>query len=237
MKFIIRLLTGLAVLACPWVYAAEHDANVELGQAAVYYDYHSTDTGTAVLTLNAVITETNDSLRGLKNTDRRRLGKLGQLIYQCKLMLYRPAGARAAVDAASPVLISKHYSLFTGVDQPLAADERIGICARGLREVDEASLFSASLGGQLATAEMWQTGAPGSVSNLRQLDVNLLGENETIESFDSIDIEVRFPVFQLTRPVKQWNYRFDLTDFRRAHRYIDENCTPVRLVELLASNG
>lgn len=234
MKFITRLLTGLAVLACPGLNAAEQGASVELGAAAVYYDYHSTDAGTAVLTLNAVVTETNDSLRGLKNTDRRRLGKLGQLIYQCKLMLYRPAGDKSAIDAGSPVLISKNYSLFTGVDQPLAANERLGIRARGLRAVDEASLFGASLGGQPASAELWQTGAPGSVTNLRQLDVNLFGESETIESFDSIDIEVRFPVFQLTRPVNQWSYRFDLKDFRRAHRYIDENCRPDRLVELLA---
>ena len=235
MNIITRLLTGLAVLACPWVYAAQNGDSVVFGDATVYYDYRSSDSGMAVLTLSAVVAETNDSLRGLKNTDRQRLGKLGQLIYQCRLMLYRPAVDEAAVG--SPVLISNNYSLYTGVDQPLAANERLGVRARGLRAVDEASLFTASLGGQPRTAEMWASDPPGTVANLRQLDLNLLGENDAIESFDSLDIEVRFPIFQLDKPVEQWSYRFDLTDFRRAHRHIDDNCTPARLVELLDRDG
>jgi len=237
MKYFTRLITGLAILACPWVYAAERGETVELGEASVYYDLRSTETGTAIMTLNAVVSETNDSLRGLKNTDRRRLSKLGQLIYQCKLMLHRPAGSKTEIDAASPVLISKNYSLFTGVDLALAADERLGIRAQALHSVDDASLFTASLGSKQAPAQMWEAGPPGSVSNLRQFDISLLGENDSIESFDSIDIQVRFPVFQQDKPVNQWIYNFDLKDFRRAHRYIDDNCTPVRLGELLDSNG
>ena len=108
MNFITRLLTGLAVLACPWVYAAERGVSVELGQAAVYYDYHATDTGTAVLTLNAVITETNDSLRGLKNTDRRRLGKLGQLGGPVSANEYQPR----AMDKGHPDDLFYHGRAF-----------------------------------------------------------------------------------------------------------------------------
>ena len=58
-----------------------------------------------------------------------------------------------------------------------------------------------------------------------------------IASSESIDINIRFPVFQMEKPVNQWSYNFNLSDFQRAHRYIDENCTPMRLLELIEPNS
>ena len=119
------------------------------------------------------------------------------------------------------------------VDLPLAADERVGIQARALRAIDDASLFSASLGAAAPQAQMGETVVEGAVANLKQFDVNVFSDTDFIQSSESIDIMVRFPVFQLQRPVSQWLYNFNLRDFKRAHRHIEQNCTASRLIELI----
>ena len=237
MKFINTLLSALLVFTISSVAAAEEVATMNLGNAEVIHDYHLTETGVATLTLNAVVTETNNSLRGLKNTDRRRLSKLGQLIYQCKLMLYQPDKSKLAADLKDPILISKNFSLFTGVDVPLAADELVGVRAQVLPTVDDASLFTATLGGKQKQDAVWETVGEDAAVNLRQFDVNVLSETNLIKTSESIDFTIRFPVFQLKKPVNQWIYNFNLKDFKRALTYIDENCTPVKLVDLINRNG
>ena len=47
-----------------------------VGAAEVVLDYEESDSGVAVLTANALIAETNDARRGLRNDDRRRLASL-----------------------------------------------------------------------------------------------------------------------------------------------------------------
>jgi hypothetical protein len=126
MKLTNTLISALFVLTILSVVVADELKTVNIGAAEVFYDYQPTDTGVATLTLVAQISETNNSLRGLKNVDQRRLRKLGQLIYQCKLMLYKAGEGNRTFDLKAPILISKNYSLFTGVDLPLAADEQIG---------------------------------------------------------------------------------------------------------------
>ncbi len=226
----IPLLVLLAV--SPGVTAVEARV-VEFGGAQVVYDYAVTDRGLATLTLIALVDETNNSLRGLKNSDPRRLSKLGQLLYQCKLMLYKSDRRSDSQQQRDPFLISKNYSLFTGVDLPLASDERIGIQALALREVDEGSLFSATLGERESAQRVWESVADGGIANLRQFDVNILKQSELIESSEAIDLVVRFPVFQLERPVSQWSYSFDVTDFKQAVRHADENCSPATLMQLV----
>lgn len=237
MRQLDKLLIGLVVMTLSCSAAAVEVERLSIGDVEVRYDYESLETGTAILTVNAVVSETNNRLRGLKNTDRRRLGKLGQLIYQCKLMLLKPGNSERPAEASDPVLMAKNYSLFTGVDLPLAADERVGIQAQLLQSVDTGSLFAPSLGGKQAQREIWQTVGEGAAINLKQFDVGVLSQSGLIENSESIDLIVRFPVFQVERPVSQWTYNFDLRDFRRAQRHIDENCTPVRFVELIGQRG
>lgn len=232
MKLITTLLSTLLVLTISSAFAADEVSTVNLGNAEVSYNYQLTDTGVAILSLIALVPETNNSLRGLKNTDRRRLGKLGQLIYQCKLMLYKPDKSNRSVGAKDPILISKSFSLFTGVNLQLTADERVGIQAQVLQAVDDDSLFTTSLGERGMHKRMWETLGEDTAINLKQFNINVLDATDLIEASESIDIVVRFPVFQLEQPVSQWSYNFDLKDFKQAVRHVDENCTAVRLVEL-----
>lgn len=232
MKLLNSLASVLVVLAMTPAFAADELKAVRIGDAEVFYEYRQNETGIAILTLIAQVAETNNSLRGLKNTDRRRLGKLGQLIYQCKLMLYKSGKNDPEVDAKQPFLISRNYSLFTGVELSLVADERVGIQAQALQAVDNESLFTPSLGKGDTHKGMWQTVERGSAINLKQLNVNVLNESDLIQTSESIDIIVRFPVFQLKQPVSQWSYNFNLKDFKLAIRHIDENCTSDKLMEL-----
>jgi len=233
MKLTNTLISALLVLTISSKVAADEVKTVNIGAAEVFYNYQTTDTGVATLTLVARISETNNSLRGLKNLDQRRLSKLGQLIYQCKLMLYKADKADRTFNAKDPILISKNYSLFTGVDLPLAADERVGIQAEALQIVDEESLFTATLGDGDTIKKVWETQGEGSEINLKHFNVNVLNETDLIETSESIDIVARFPIFQLEKPVSQWSYNFRLKDFKQAIQHIDKNCTPTRFMELI----
>lgn len=233
MKLTNTLISLLVVLFVSPVSAAEEVKTLNIGAARVSYNYQPTDTGVETLTLVALVSETNNSLRGLKNMDQRRLSKLGQLIYQCKLMLYQDDKSSRAIDANSPILISKNYSLFTGVDLPLAAEERVGIQAEALQAVDIDSLFSPSLGGRDTLRKTWETLGEDSALNLKQFNVNVLQETDLIETSESVDIIARFPVFQVEKPVSQWIYNFNLKDFKQAIHHIDENCTPPKFREMI----
>ena len=237
MKLIKLLLPLISLLVGASAIAADPPLNTRFGDSEVFYDYRVTDSGLASLTLIGVVTETNNQLRGLKNSDRRRLGKLGQLIYQCKLMLYKPDKKASTDKIRDPVLLSNNYSLFTDVDLQLRAGERVGIQAQALPAVDEEILFSPLAGGGQLARDVWKTIGEGSALNLRQIDVNVVVGPELIANSESIDINIRFPVFQMEKPVNQWSYNFNLADFNRAHRYIDENCTPARLLGLIETNS
>lgn len=214
-------------------FAADKIDNLKIGDADVFFDFQQTETGVSILTLIAQVSETNNSLRGLKNSDNRRLSKLGQLVFQCKLMLRKTTKNDSDGSAGKPFLISRNYSLYTGVDLDLATNERLGIQAQALKSVDDASLFTPSLGKGDAHRGMWETVGEDASINLKQFNINVLNETDLIETSESIDISVRFPVFQLEKPVRQWHYNFNLKDFRRAIRYVDDNCTPVRLEQLI----
>lgn len=233
MKLTNTLIYMLFLLPISSVFATEEVKTLNIGAAKVSYNYQPTDTGVETLTLVALVSETNNSLRGLKNMDQRRLSKLGQLIYQCKLMLYKNDKNNSAIDAKAPILISKNYSLFTGVDLPLAPDERLGIQAEALQTVDQESLFSPTLGDAQTLRRKRETLDGSSAVNLKQFNVNMLHETDLISTAESIDIIARFPIFQLEKPVSRWSYNFNLRDFKQAIRHIDENCTPTRFVELV----
>ena len=233
MKLTNTVISALLVLMISPEVTADEIKTVSIGATEVSYNYEPSVEEVTTLTLVALISETNNSLRGLKNLDQRRLSKLGQLIYQCKLMLYKADKGDRTFDAEGPILISKNYHLFTGVDIPLAADERVGIQAEALQTVDEESLFTATLGGGDTLKQVSATQAEGSVNNLKQFNVSVLNETDLIKTSESIDIDVRFPIFQLKKPVSQWSYNFRLQDFKQAIQHIDENCTPIKLMELI----
>ncbi len=233
MKLIKPSIATLIILTISSVFAADEVKTVSIGDADVFYNFQPIESGGAILTLNALISETNNSLRGLKNTDQRRLSKLGQLIYQCKLMLYKVDKGSPTVDAKDLVLISKNYSLFTGVDLPLAANQRVAIQVDALQIVDEVSLFGPTLGSKDTPKKMWGTLGKDSGINLKQINVNILNQPKLIEASESVDITARFPVFQVEKPVSQWSYNFKLKDFKQAIHHIDENCTPIKFLELI----
>jgi hypothetical protein len=228
--------TSISISFClaallPFALAAEEIKTVGFGAASVVYDYESTRDGVATLSLNALVAETNDSLRGLKNDDHRRLSKLGQLIYQCKLLLYENAEGDGGSE--TPMLISRNYSLFTGVDLSLAAGERVGVKVRALQSVDADELFAPTLGGEQVQRELWQDVGEGPGLNLKQVNVNLLMDSDVIRNAENIEIVLRFPIFQVQKSAKQWTYNFNLQDFKQAVRHADENCTPQRFTELI----
>lgn len=231
MKPVAVLLLGCFVLALAIRAGAEQLKSVGIGNVEVVYDFTTTQAGVAILTLNASVSETNNALRRLKNTDPQRPSELGQMIYQCKLMLHE------SMDASDPVLIAKNYSLYTGATISLAENERMGIRVQALPQVDEASLFSASLGSREPQQPLWDITGEAEVVSLRQFAVNLLQESDVIETSDSLEVTVRFPVFQLQKPARQWSYTFDVTDFRQAVRHVDEHCTPANLMDQVRRNG
>jgi len=237
MRLIGNLITGGVALVLSFASPADEIRTVNYGAASVVYDYQHASDEVVTLSLNALVPETNDSLRGLKNSDRRRLGKMGQLIYQCKLLLRTSDKDRAKSGPNTPLLVSRNFSLFTDVDLPLAEGERLGIKVRSMQVVDSDSLFSPSLGQGATQQEFWADLEQGESINLRQLNVNLLKEKDVISSAENIDIILRFPIFQVQKSVNQWSYNFNLKDFRQAVRHADENCTLEKLAELISRNG
>jgi hypothetical protein len=233
MKFIGILISGFFVLTIAFIATADEIKTVNIGDAVVVYNYQSAGDNGVTLTLNALVSETNGSLRGLKNTDQRRLRKLGELIYQCKLLLYRSNKNDRSIDVDAPTLISRNYSLFTGVDLSLTADERVSIQAQALQTVDEASLFTPTLGNKDIHRKIWGNVGEGVAINLKQLNVNVLTEGGVIQSAENMDIIIRFPIFQMEKPVHQWSYNFNLKDFKQAVQHADENCTPAKFIELI----
>ena len=233
MKYIGILISGFFVLTIAFIAAADEIKTVNIGDAVVVYNYQSVGDNGVTLTLNALVTENNDSLRGLKNTDQRRLRKLGELIYQCKLLLYKSNKDNRIVDLNAPILISRNYSLFTGVDLSLTANERVGIQAQTLQTVNEDSLFTPTLGEKNIHKKTWGNMGEGVAINLKQLNVNVLTEGDVIKTAENLDIIVRFPIFQLEKPVQQWSYNFNLKDFKQAVRHADENCTTAKFMELI----
>jgi len=237
MRLTANSIAGCFVLILSFPSLAEEIKTINYGAASVVYDYELANEEVATLSLNALVTETNDSLRGLKNSDRRRLGKLGQLIYQCKLLLRTSEIASPEIDPNTPILISRNYSLFTDVDLPLAKDERLGIKVRSLQSVDADSLFTPTLGDANIQREFWANPDQGAAINLKQLNINVLKESDVINTAENIDIILRFPIFQMQESVHQWSYNFNLEDFRQAVRHVDENCTLETLAGLIDRNG
>lgn len=233
---------GGSILCClfavlPFAVPADEIKTVDFGDASVVYDYQVSREGVTTLSLNALVAETNDSLRGLKNSDPRRLGKLGQLIYQCKLLLYTADKNVDDDGEIAPMLISRNYNLFTGVGLSLANGERLGIKVRTLQSVDTASLFTPALGGTEIQKELWQDVSAGPGFNLRQINVNVLMDNDVIRGAENLEIVLRFPIFQVQKSVRQWSYSFNLIDFYQAVRHTDENCTPERFGELIPKDS
>ena len=123
-------------------------------------------------------------------------------------MLFQAEKDDRSAGVTDPILVSKNYSLFTP-----------------------------TLGGDLVRKDLQETVGEGSTLNLKQFDVGILSETDLIETSESIDFTVRFPVFQLEKPVSEWFYNFNLKDFKKALHHIEENCTPVKLVELISQEG
>lgn len=221
------------MLVLSFVSTADEYKSVNIGDAKISYDYKPLDEGVATLVVTASIAETNDSLRGVKNSDQRRLSKLGHLEYQCKLLLYKPDKNDSVVNENDPILISKNYSLSTGVDVDLTSDESVGIQLLVLRINDSAKLFSRKLAGSSSTREIETYVGEGVPINMTRLTLTALNETDFLKSAETVDIDVRFPVFQLQKPVYRWHYTFSLADFGQAIVHVDENCTLNKFLDLL----
>lgn len=220
--FIVLLVT--AVFSTSSV--ADEVKMPSFGTTEVTFDLEKNKSGATIFTLIAQIPETNNLLRGLKNTDQRRLSKLGQLVYQCKLLVRQLSSDEYSIDDSAPALTARNFSLFTGVDLPLSVDQRIGVQVNALQTINESSLFDVRFGDGDTLKTRWQILGEGTALNLKQFDLGLFSESELFETSQSVEITARFPIFQMTQPVTEWRYHFNLRDFNRAVRYIDENCTP-----------
>ena len=168
---------------------------------------------------------------------QKTTGRSRKTFYCIKLRTMRVNKEADRITANDPVLVSKNYSLFTDVDMVLAANERMGIRVQALKAVDDNSLFTPTLGDNDTQAGVWETVDESSSINMRQFTLTVLKESDLIDTSESVDIIVRFPVFQVQKPVRQWNYNFNLQGFRQAVRHADENCTAERLLQLVKENS
>ena len=232
MKSVGMLVFGLVVLLISYPSAADEFETVKFGNAEVIFNYQPPKQGVATLTVTALVSETNDSLRGVKNSDQRRLSKLGQLIYQCKLLLYKTNKSESA-NAKDPILVSKNYSLFTGIDLALSKREGVGIQVQSLQVVDDASVFTATLGARDNVREVQDYLGEGDTINLKQLNLDVLNDTDLLRTSETLDIDLRFPVFQLQQPVQQWHYSFDVKDFKQAVLYTNQYCTADKFIDLM----
>ena len=105
--------------------------------------------------------------------------------------------------------------------------------AQVMQTVSDASLFSPSLGNNDVHQKLWENADQGQTRNLKQINVNVLQESDVIRTAESLDIVVRFPVFQVEKPVREWSYHFNLKDFKQAVRHTDDNCTPDKFMQLI----
>ncbi len=233
MKLMSALISSFVVLTISNVFAADEYKTVKIGDSEVVFNYSPLEEGVATLTVTSLVYENNDTLRGIKNTDQRRLRKLGQLIYQCRLLLYKPNKSDSTVNSKDPIMISKNYSLITDVDLKLSTYERVGIRVQSIQVVDDKSLFLPTLGSLNIEKEIQGYLGEDYPVNLKNLSLNILQETDLLETAESVDINVRFPVFQLEKPVHQWNYSFNVKDFKRSIKYTDENCTPAKFMDLI----
>lgn len=231
------MLVSMFVMLVPFNTFANEFQSVKIGDAEVVFNYSLPEQGAATLTVTSSIHEKNDSLRGLKNKDRRRLGKLGQLHYQCKLLLNRSANDKSVIEAGEPFLMANNYSLLTQVDEQLSAPESAAIQVLAVNKIDESSLFTRNLGTTQHARNVEGYVGEGQPLNLQRVNLNLLQDADLLKTAEAIDINIRFPVFQLQKPVRQWNYSFVLKDFKKAVRYVDENCTVSKFMELAGLNG
>lgn len=237
MKLKSMMITGFFILSVSVVFAADEFKSVKIGDAEVVFNFRPMNEGVAILTVSSLVYENNDSLRGIKNSDQRRISKLGQLIYQCRLLVYKPDKSVSTVNLKDPFMESKNYSLNTDVDFTLTTREKAEIQVQTLQVVDEKSLFTSTLGTTDFQQEFQDYVGEGERVNLKQLDLKVLQKEGILEAAESVDVTVRFPVFQLEQPVNQWHYSFNLKDFNKAIKYTDENCTPAKLMDLVNSNS
>ena len=237
MKLTGILITGIVVLMNSIAFAENEYKTVKIGDSEVVFNYRPMEEGVATLTVTSLIYENNDTLRGIKNTDQRRLRKLGQLFYQCKLLLYKPDQSESVVSPKDPILISKNYSLITDVDLKLSDHERAGIQVKSLQVVDDESLFTPTLGPRDIEKEVQVYLGGDYPVNMNRLSLNILQETDLLKTAESVVINVRFPVFQMEQPAHEWSYSFNVKDFNQAIKYNDDNCTPARFMEFINING
>ena len=236
----MRIINQIMILAISLLNALAVNAaelkTVRLGDAQVLYQLQPLEEGTATLTLTALVYENNDSLRGLKNQDPRRLSKLGQLAYQCKLLLHKPLQGSQVIDSKDPVLVSKNFTLFTDVNMTLQASEQVGIQMQLLKLPGADSLFTASLGRTEYNPVINSFVGGERPVKLQRLDLDGLSSEKLLESAEALNIDLRFPAFQLHKPARQWNYSFALADFKRAVQHTEQNCSADKFREILNSN-
>ena len=209
--------------------------SLTFGAAEVIYDFKPLEKDFATLTITASINENNDSYRNTKNSDLRRLGKLGQLIYQCKLLLYQTDPVVRQDSKETPLVISKYFSLLTNVDQRLPEDHSVGIDVHTLAAFDSASLFSPSFGTPQQDNNFSDTVKQGSIRNLKRINLDVLSQKDQLKDVESLYLDIRFPVFQLNQPVNQWSYSFNIQEFQKAISHTDEHCSLETILGLIQS--
>lgn len=233
MNITANIIIGFICVSVSVTASAAEYKTLMIGNSEVVYDFMPLDKGIASLTMTATLSENNDSFRNTKNNDLRRLSKLGQLIYQCKLMLYQADQVKGINSSAAPILVSKYYSLLTNVDLQLNPNESVGIDVHALDIYDNNSLFTPTLGSQQNISFFRDSLEKGQSTNLKRLNLDVLTQKDIMGSAESVYIDIRFPIFQLNKAVNQWSYSFNVLDFKKAIRYIDDNCSHQKIMDLI----
>ena len=233
MKCVNLLVISLVSTIFSLEVIAQEVKTLRFGTTEVSVGYETTKYGSTIFTMIAQLPETNDLRRGLKNTDQRRLSKLGQLVYQCKLLVPSADMDSSSLTANNPALTARNFSLYTGVDLLIGEAQQVGIQAKSLQVPGANSLFNVRLDKVVPQQTRWETVGEGNALNLKQFDLGSVIESDLIESSESVEITARFPIFQMEEPANEWRYHFDLVEFKKAVGYIDENCKASAFSDLL----
>lgn len=228
-----KLIIGLIGFSVWMGVEADEFKTLAIGNAEVVYDFQPLEKGSATLTITASITENNDLYRNKKNKDSRRLSKLGQLIYQCKIMLYQPVQVEMVSSPDTPILISSNYSLLTNVNFQLNTNDSVGINVYTLDVIDEKSLFTPTLGNSRHKNFFRDRIKIESVTNIERLNLDIFSKYNILKNAESVYIDIRFPIFQLNKTVNEWGYSFNVLDFKKAIQHTNENCSQKNIMNLM----
>lgn len=234
MKLFFVVLSAMVSMFFSFTSIGDVIKSTNIGEVEITYSYEPLDEGRVSFSITSVLDEYDSPFRSILNKDQRRLSKIGQLIYQCKLMLYNTGVSQVITNDTDSVLVSRYFALLTNVDMELGKKDIVGVHVYAADEIaGKKNRPSPTVGIQeYLSADQGLIGQARAL-NLKKLNIDSLIQADIIGKADILNIDLRFPVFQLKKPVKKWTYEFELKNFKKAITHTDEQCTPQNLMGLI----